>query len=81
MKQEAYQERRAARLEEEHRLAAEEMNADAVLVRCDNCGLEQVTHGIGNPYLHPCLLCGGETATAIEKLSSWVSLHSPVAVA
>lgn len=75
MKKDAYQERRSARLEEEHRIAAEELNADAVLVRCDNCGLEQVTHGQSSPYVHPCLLCGGETATAIEYLSSWNSLH------
>lgn len=47
MKQQAALERRATRIEEEHRWANLITFDDALLVRCVGCGLEQVDVGDG----------------------------------
>jgi hypothetical protein len=69
MKQEAAANRRAARVEEEHRQAILASFSDTLLVRCLGCGLEQISAGTGHPFTQPCVLCGGDLAEFVESLA------------
>jgi len=64
MKQQAALERRALRIEEEHRQAILISLEESVLVRCVGCGLEQVDAGEDRA----CVLCGGEIAEFVGNL-------------